>query len=228
MLIGILQCGHFPTAEGHAPRSYLDLYSTLLAGQGFSFQVWSVVDMEFPESVHEAQGWLISGSRHGAYEDLPFIAELEDFICRAYAKSIPLVGVCFGHQILAQALGGRVEKHANGWGVGRQDYDFDGKTLHLNAWHQDQVVEAPARAQTVASNDFCQHAALLYEGKAYSVQPHPEFDSDAVRLLLDERAPGVVPDDLITAATSQVDERLNNSIVAEQIANFFKTGSPNV
>ncbi len=222
MLIGILQCGHFPVQEGYAERTYSDLYAGLLAGRGLTFRTWSVVDMDFPGSVEDAEGWLITGSRHGAYEDLPFIPLLEEFIRESYAAEIPLVGVCFGHQIMAQALGGTVERFSGGWSVGRTEYDFKGETLALNAWHQDQVTELPGEATTVASTKFCEHAALAYKGRAFSVQPHPEFDAEAVDLLLTARAPGVVPSDLIDVATADNDKPLANRAIADRIAAFFK------
>lgn len=225
MLIGILQCGHFPTADGFPIRTYTDLYSTLLAGRGLTFRTWSVVDMEFPASVGEAEGWLISGSRHGAYEDLPFIAPLEDFIRAAVRAKVPMVGICFGHQIMAQALGGRVEKFREGWSAGRVEYDFGDQRLPLNAWHQDQVVEKPAAARVMAETEFCRYAALAYGNHAFSMQPHPEFDAEAVRLLLEARAPGLVPDDRIEAARRALSLPIASGQVADRIADFFKEAS---
>lgn len=222
MLIGILQCGHFPTADGFPDRTYTDLYSTLLAGRGLSFRTWSVVDMEFPGGVHEAEGWLTTGSRHGAYDDLPFIPPLEDFIRNAYAAGVPQVGICFGHQIMAQALGGRVEKYAGGWSAGRVEYEIDGEIVPLVAWHQDQVVEKPEGAEVLCSTDFCRFAALAYEGRAMSMQPHPEFDEEATRLLLETRAPGVVPDQMIAAAKKDLGMPLASARAADRIAAFFK------
>lgn len=222
MLIGILQCGHFPEAEGFPTRTYSDLYADLLDGHGLTFRTWSVVDMEFPKAVTDAEGWLISGSRHGAYEDLPFIPPLEDFIRNAYSARVPLVGICFGHQIIARALGGKVEKSTDGWRVGPTEYFFDGDTLVLNAWHQDQVVEKPDEAEVTASSDFCQYAGFAYKGPAMSVQPHPEFDQDALHLLLTARAPGVVPADRIAEATARSSLPVDNSAMGEKIAAFFK------
>ena len=225
MLIGILNCGHFPEAAGYPTRTYSDLYSELLAGHGLEFRTWSVVDMEFPDSVRDADGWLVSGSRHGAYEDLPFIRPLEEFIRTAYAEEVPLVGICFGHQIIAQALGGKVAKYPAGWGVGRTEYDFEGRTLALNAWHQDQVVEKPEEAEVIASNDFCRYAGFRYKGPAYSVQPHPEFDRNAIDLLLNVRAPGVVAPDRIELAKERMDQSVDNAVIAENIVKFFKENS---
>ena len=225
MQIGILQCGHFATAEGFPDKTYSELYSGLLAGRGLTFRTWSVVDMEFPESVHDAEGWLITGSRHGAYEDLPFIAPLEDFIRDAYANEVPMVGICFGHQIIAQALGGKVEKYEGGWSVGRTEYDFGGETVPLNAWHQDQVVVPPEGAETIASTDFCKFAGFLFKGRALTIQPHPEFERGEVDLLLTARAPGLVPGDQISEALAQLDAPVANAKMADRIAEFFKENS---
>lgn len=222
MLIGILQCGHFPTADGFPDRTYTDLYATLLKGRGLTFQTWSVVDMEFPAEVSDAEGWLITGSKHGAYEALAFIPPLEDFIRAAYDADVPQVGICFGHQIIAQALGGRVEKYADGWSVGAVDYDMGGDALSLVAWHQDQVVEKPEAARVLSSTAFCQYAALVYGDRAFTMQPHPEFDDAATQLLLEKRAPGVVPDSMIASARQRLGDPLAQDQAADQIAAFFK------
>ncbi len=222
MLIGILQCGHFVEREGVPLRDYTQLYADLLDGHGFTFRGWDVVDMNFPASIRDADGWLISGSKHGAYDNLPFIPPLEIFIRDAYAEDVPLVGICFGHQIMAQALGGRAEKFGGGWAIGRTEYNFGDAPLALNAWHQDQVTTPPPEARTIASSDFCEHAALAYRGRAYSVQPHPEFDRLEMETLLDLRAPGLVPDKIIDNARAQLATANDNKAMADRIATFFK------
>ncbi len=221
MQIGILQCGHFPTAEGFPEQTYGDLYARLLAGRGLSFRTWSVVDMDFPESVRDADGWLVTGSKHGAYEDHPFIPPLETFLRDAYGQDVPLVGICFGHQIIATALGGTVEKFAGGWSLGRQTYQIDGKEMALNAWHQDQVTRIPDDARTIGSNDFCQHAALAYKGRAFSVQGHPEFERSEVELLLKVRR-AALSEDQARDVRSNLGLPLSNTELADRIALFFK------
>lgn len=222
MRIGILQCGQSPEQLKETLGDYPDMFIRLLGERGFEFTVWHVEGMEFPESVHDADGWLLTGSRHGAYEDHAFITPLEDFIRRAYAEAVPQVGICFGHQIIAQALGGKVVKHPAGWAVGAQDYDFGGQNVTLNAWHQDQVVELPEDAKVIGRNGFCENAALVYGDRAYSVQAHPEFDDRFVQGLMDTRAKGVVPQELLDQASNRMKEVKAGAHIADQIEAFFK------
>lgn len=225
MKIGILQTGHAPDAMRPDTGDYADLFKQLLGDQGFEFETYDVVDMQFPADVHAADGWLLTGSKHGAYEDHPFIAPLEIFIRDAYAAGAPMVGICFGHQIIAQALGGRVEKFPGGWAVGRQTYDWQGDTVALNAWHQDQVTQRPDGAEIVATNDFCENAALVYGDRIFTVQAHPEFENAFTKRLGDERGEGVVPDPLLTAARATATMPIDNHRIADQMTRFFKTRS---
>lgn len=222
MLIGILQTGEAPDALRPDTGDYPDMFETLLSGHGFAFRTWRVLEMDFPASVHAADGWLITGSRHGAYDDLPFIKPLEAFIRDAYEAHVPLVGVCFGHQIVAQAMGGKVEKFPGGWSIGPQDYDFDGRKMTVNAWHQDQVTVAPPNATRIASSEFCENAAFLYDDRAFTVQPHPEMSDAFVAALIETRAKGVVPDPLRQEAAAKLGTPLDSASLGDRMAAFFK------
>ncbi|MEH7829047.1 type 1 glutamine amidotransferase [Gemmobacter denitrificans] len=222
MRIGILQTGLAPEALAPQSGDYPDMFARLLAGQGFTFRTYRVVEMEFPADVHDCDGWLITGSRHGVYEDHPFIPPLEDFIRKAHDSAVPMVGICFGHQIVAQALGGKVERFAGGWAVGPTEYDFGGQTLRLNAWHRDQVVQAPEGATVLACNDFCQNAALAYGDRIFTVQAHPEFKSEFVDGLMKTRGKGLVPDEVMAEAGARLDQAIDDQTIARRIAEFFK------
>ena len=222
MKIGILQTGHSPDEVRGDLGDYSDMFARLLGGHGFDFVTFNVVDGEFPAGPDDADGWLITGSKHGAYEDHAWIPQLEALIRAIRDAGKPLIGVCFGHQIIAQALGGKVEKFAGGWAVGPTTYDFDGDTLTLNAWHQDQVTVLPPGATVLASNAFCANAALAYGDTILTIQPHPEFGAPLIQGLITHRAPGVVPADQIADARDRLDTPLDSTRFADRMAAFLK------
>ncbi|WP_432816790.1 type 1 glutamine amidotransferase [Sulfitobacter sp. JB4-11] len=221
MKIGILVTGH-PPEDLAGGGGYDAYFKRLLGDREFRYESWAVVDGIFPSSVQDADGWLITGSRHGAYEDHDWIPPLEDFIRASYDARRPMIGICFGHQIIAQAMGGRVEKFAGGWSVGRVSYDLGDKTYAINAWHQDQVVEKPEGATVIGASDFCAHAALVYDDVFWTLQPHPEYQSDFIETLIETRGKGVVPDALLDAARATLDAPLDSAQIAEQMTAFFK------
>ncbi|WP_295509602.1 type 1 glutamine amidotransferase [uncultured Sulfitobacter sp.] len=226
MKIGILQTGHSPDNMKDQLGDYGEMFTKLLGGHDFDFQIWSVVDGEFPDSAVDADGWLITGSKFGAYEDHDWIPPLEQLILAIRDAGRPLVGICFGHQIIAQALGGKVEKFAGGWSVGRTEYTVNGQPMALNAWHQDQVTALPQGAQVVGSSEFCANAALLYDDQIWTIQPHPEFNADFIDGLIRTRGKGVVPDAQLSAAATRLDAPTNNADIAKHIAEFFKKERP--
>ena len=223
MKIGILQTGRSPQSLREKHGDYNEFFMRLLANRGFEFTTYAVLDSVFPLSLDEMEGWIITGSRFGVYEEHVWIKPLEALLRRIYEQGAPMIGICFGHQILAQALGGKVEKFSGGWSVGATEYDF--KPLQacgsLMAWHQDQVVELPPQARVVASSNFCRYAMLEYEGKALSLQPHPEFDTEFVRDLLDARKADL-PTDIVEHANQHMDRELNREEIADLFERFLK------
>jgi len=224
--IGILQTGLCPDELVDEHGEYDKIFAKFLDGFGFEFEGFRVVEGNFPSSVHAADGWLVTGSKYGAYEDHAWITSLEDFLRTAYDKAVPIVGVCFGHQILAQALGGKVEKFAGGWSVGKQHYHLDGFNggVDLMAWHQDQVTELPPGAKAIGSSPFCQNAVLAYGKKALSMQPHPEYGEAFISGLFEVRK-NALPREVLARRHEGLSGELSSPLIATMMADFFKQGA---
>lgn len=222
MLIGILQCGRVPESLRPQHGDYDTMFESLLDGFGFRFQTWPVLDNVFPSSIQAADGWLITGSKHGVYENHVWIPPLEAFLQSAYTANIPVVGICFGHQILAQALGGTVVKFDGGWSLGPVSYKRrQGSDVMVHAVHQDQVIRLPDEAACYGSTPFCEYAFLRYRKRAISMQPHPEINDAYLRDLIDVRRSSF-PDQRADAALAAIGAALATDTLAEEIAHFFQ------
>ncbi|MGH1372582.1 MAG: type 1 glutamine amidotransferase [Cellvibrionaceae bacterium] len=224
MKIGILQTGRAPDALLVEHGDYDELFKQLLSNRGFEFVTYPVLDGVFPESSDECDGWLITGSRFGVYEDHAWIEPLECFIRQTYDAAVPIIGVCFGHQILAQALGGKVEKFDGGWSCGAVIYDdvnADRPSQTVMAWHQDQVVQLPPDATVIGRTDFCAYAILSYGDRALSTQPHPEFSETFFRALLAEKG-HVLPEETLRQASESLEGSRGENRLADMFERFFK------
>lgn len=232
--LGILQAGRAPEEIIDEYPDYNQLFIDLLGESTFDYQSWAVLDNEFPDSINDADAWLITGSRFGAYEDHAWIPPLEQLIRDIQTKGDPLIGICFGHQIIAQALGGKVVKFDGGWSVGRAEYDLDPVIFAnqtqpvsaLMAFHQDQVVELPDGAKTVGSSDFCQYAALAYGSTILTIQPHPEFNQSFVGALVEARK-DLLPEDIVDTAIQTLTQPIANDGIAQTFRTFLNKTTEN-
>lgn len=241
--IGIFATGIPPESLRDTYPSYAGMFVDLLAPfmPHTRFRVYDVQANQWPESLQECDGWIITGSKCGVYDDLPWMRQLQVLIRDIAESDQRLVGICFGHQIMAAAMGASVEKYSGGWGVGLHHYEmkkppllnrdssFMGDEpphdLVLNAMHQDQVMNCPPSAQVLARSDFCPYAALIYEQGMLSFQPHPEFSLDYERDLLQDRQGITIEPKQAEAAIAELTEqaRVDNTIVGRWIARFLQS-----
>ncbi len=235
MKIGILEAGLLREAMASRfdpyPRMFVDFLA--LAHADFDYRTVSVVRGETPAGVHACDGWLITGSRHGVYDRLDWMAPLEAFIRELADAQVPLIGVCFGHQIIASALGGEVVKSERGWGVGLHRYRVEQRhawmqggesQAAIHAFHQDQVVKCPPQAEVFLSSEFCPYAGLAYGDSIISVQGHPEFGADYETALLEAYGGSVVPQAVAAAGldSMRAGARADTALLANWFANFFR------
>ncbi|OSQ50296.1 glutamine amidotransferase-related protein [Thalassospira alkalitolerans] len=233
MKIGILETGLVPDDLRDTFKSYPSMFETMLGAidPTLTFQTWTVVLGDFPESMDAADAWIITGSKHGVYENEPWMIRLQDLLRDMVTAKTPVFGVCFGHQILAAALGGKVVKSDKGWGIGVHEYVTSNQapawlgdapqSFKLNAFHQDQVVELPEGAVVWASSEFCPYAALQYGETAASIQPHPEFQRPYEEALLKARYT-LLPEDVHSKASSSLEGKIDSDLFAKWILNFLQ------
>lgn len=206
MNIGILAAGISPQELRERHGTYADMSAALFTQHGYDYQfeVFDVREEHFPASIEGFDGWLITGSKANVYENLPWMQRLKALIIKINDARIPLLGICFGHQIIAEAFGGKVEAYQGGWGLGVNQYRIlpvsglsdtpdTPSTLTLHAVHQDQVVEKPALANVFARSPFCPYAGLLYGKNVLTVQAHPEFSTAFERDLLELKGGAGIP-----------------------------------
>jgi GMP synthase-like glutamine amidotransferase len=229
--VGLLQCGHIPALTPSC-GDYPEAFSDLLAPTGADITAYDLTAGELP-SLDAHPTWLVSGSADSVYDPLPWIAPTEAFLLDLLDRSVPVVAVCFGHQLLAQALGGKVARSEAGWGIGAHDYEILGAPapwmdppvdgpVRMIASHQDQVVVEPDGITVIARTDHCPVAAYTV-GSALAVQPHPEFTREISRGLIDLRRERL-GDELADAGIASLDEPLDREAVGSWMTSFLRAG----
>jgi GMP synthase-like glutamine amidotransferase len=223
MKIAILEAGLPPAPLIGRFGRYPDMFARLLGADAVG-PSYDVARGEYPDRADAHQAYLVTGSDAGTYDDRPWIEPLKDFLNAAKDKA-KLVGICFGHQIMAEAFGGRVVKSDKGLGVGMQDYSvgaadwIDGPSrVAVPVWHQDQVVGQPPNSRVIAGNAFCPIGGLTYADQpAISFQFHPEFEPEFMTRMIALEAEDL-PD--ATAAAASIHGPNDSARVGRWIRNF--------
>lgn len=230
--IGILQTGRTNPKLGDQPE-YSELFEKLLSpentGYPLSFTAVPVLDGIFPETIDSFDGYIITGSSAGVYEDHDWLPPLMQFITECDAAQKKMVGICFGHQAIAKALGAEVTKSEKGWGVGVKAMDVTAKAtfmdpapdaLNLIYMHQDQVQSLPDGAVPFTGDGFCPLAGFMKGDHIFTLQGHPEFTPEYSSLLYQLRAADMA-DGLAEKAVMSLKNNQDGRIVAQWMGRFF-------
>jgi GMP synthase (glutamine-hydrolysing) len=229
--LGILLCDHalavlaarFCDYDQMLEQAFAPLHAAI------TWRVYDVIGGQLPAHIEECDGYLLSGSRHGCGDRLDWMLRLEDFIRALHGGDRALVGLCFGHQLMAQALGGEVQRAATGWGVGIRQYQVLAHApwmapalprFALPVCHQDQVVRLPAGATCLAGSSHCAHFIVTYAPHMLGIQGHPEFEPAFLDALLDTLR-GVLPEATRRAALASLDARHDSWSIKHWILQFL-------
>ncbi|KUI98601.1 glutamine amidotransferase-related protein [Vibrio sp. MEBiC08052] len=185
-VIGILECGQTDPDWIEEHGEMADPFPRFLGqvSKALTYKIYKAHIHQLPKQADECDAWLITGSPLSVYERPAWLTELSDFLVEA-VKTSPVVGICFGHQLLHDALGGKVE-HTNQWGIGVQEYHLKIQpgwapteeqlsAFHLIAFHQDQVTQAAPNTNVLAGNDFCPLGITTIGDNVFTIQAHPEM-----------------------------------------------------
>jgi GMP synthase-like glutamine amidotransferase len=231
MNIGLLECDHVAERFRHIAGDYREMFAALLGRYApqLSLTYFDACSGELPPSLDACDAYLCTGSRSSVYDEAGWIHALKDFVRRAHEAGKPLVGICFGHQMLAEALGGRVERAPQGWGVGVHQLEV----VRAEAWmrprqascklqfmHQDQVERLPENSVLLGQSDHCPVAMFRVGETMLGLQAHPEFPAAYSQALLADRAERIGAERL-QAAQASLSQATDEGIVTSWIAEFL-------
>jgi len=198
MKIGLLECDHVREEFRYIAGDYRDMFPALFQSvtDDWEWIFYDVVNGSLPTFLNDCDAYLCTGSKFSVYDDEPWIHQLQSFVRLLHAHKKPFVGVCFGHQLLGEALGGKVQKAEVGWCVGVHEFqktisnplfDVVNSPFNLLMMCQDQVVVLPPKTQSLASTADCSHAMILVDEYMLGIQAHPEFTVDYEKALIETR-----------------------------------------
>ncbi len=236
MKVAILQCDE--VREVFLPQ--FEQYSEMIIrmfdviNASLEFEIFDCQKGHYPDDIDAYDFYITTGSKAGVYEELPWIDQLIKFIQKLDYHKKKLTGICFGHQIIAMALKGKVEKSDKGWGVGvatnriinRPDWMKENESdhkleLNIIVSHQDQITFLPDDALVIAESDFCPYFVVQWNGHFLSVQGHPEWQTDYSRALMIDRK-DIIPAERIEQGLSSLNIEPDNALFTHWIMDFVR------
>jgi GMP synthase-like glutamine amidotransferase len=228
--VGILETGNPPPPLQERFGSYSAMVQELLGPQ-HEFATFDVRSGKLPASAASCAAYVITGSASGVYDGDNWIDMLKEFVRGASGHSA-MVGICFGHQLMAEAFGGQAIKSPRGWGIGLQRYDVqeraewmdDARSIAVPASHQDQIVKLPPDARVLGGNDFTPYGIIEYpQRRAMSLQSHPEFTPEYAAALIELRRSSKYTDEQADRALETLREPNDRARVSTWLAQFLRS-----
>ena len=232
MIIGILEADELDYEVLQQFGSYTDRFAQLLcsADPQLQFRTYCAVSQKYPKELDECDAYLITGSKFSVFEEVAWIQRLKQFVQTCYIQEKKLIGICFGHQLIAHALGGDVQRSTKGWGVGlissavRQSPtwltpELEAFSLLIN--HRDQVTRLPDDASLVASNDFCPVSSFQVNESVLTFQGHPEFSPEYLQYLIARRREDI-GEQTYQHAVESLEQPADHDMIAKWIVNFIR------
>lgn len=226
MRIGILVNDHVADQFRHISGDYSDMFQRLLGSEGVEVVAYDVIGGELPADPTECDAWVATGSFYSVNDDEAWIRGLEQFVREIATARVPYVGICFGHQMLAKALGGTVEKSERGWAVGVHEIEVSediglGDGYRVIHSHQDQVVKPPPGAELLGWSEHCPVSMFVVGDTMLGIQGHPEFVPQYSEALMRERRGRVIPEETVDAGLASLEMDPDSERLAEWILDFI-------
>lgn len=220
----IIECDVVPDSLSHWVDEYSNMFVEAFGRlrSAWTFEVVKAHQGHLP-ALDPGKAYLITGSKHDAFSELDWIQALRDWVVKAYELRLSVVGICFGHQLIAHALGGKTDR-AQGWGLGRMPadalIDLPFASADLLVSHQDQVLALPPKAQRLLASDFCPNYGFKV-GCMIGIQGHPEFKPEYSRALAEERRERIGCS-AVDSALATLDLPLNADAVIDWLATHLE------
>jgi GMP synthase-like glutamine amidotransferase len=229
--IGLLQCDH--VAAELAPRfgDQPTFFQNLFAKHApeITLDVFDIQAGKYPANPNQYDGFIGTGAKYSVTENLPWIKRFKEYVYYLYQQKMKFIGICFGHQMIAHALGGRCDVSERGWGLGVQKIHIHKKkswmqpevdAISLLYSHMDQIITLPQGSEVLAGNDHCPYAIITVDDHFIGIQAHPEFTPAYLDLLMQSRVDRIGAEK-VAAAQKTLAEKIDENIVARWMVNFF-------
>ncbi len=228
MTAGLFVCDHVKPEYQNEFGDYPAMFARLFPS--YDWILYDVCNGQFPENLAECDVYMATGSHHSVYEELDWITQLKKVIVQLYEQRKYFVGFCFGHQLIGEALGGKVGKSLNGWCIGVHNFDIidspNWMTPSKNDFNilmmcQDQILELPPNTKVIASNKMCPNAMISVGNHFLGIQGHPEFTKAYNRLLMNARVERMGKE-LVIAGIESLAIEVDQQLIRDWVRSFLK------